>query len=235
MEAKSSSSQQVSRAVVSKRSSPPRPYTMLARQESVEETRLRITEAIMRLHETVGPRATTVSAIAEQAAVTRLTVYRHFPDESSLVNACSAHWAQQHPKPDPEKWLQIKDPVQRLRTALEQTYAWARPAAPMMSKIYQDLDTMPAFVGEYMMADERARVAALQPGFTARGAASRRIGAALAHALHWRTWESLCAAQGLADQDAINIMVGAVLAAQTTRAPRRPLETTKLTTDPGAG
>jgi AcrR family transcriptional regulator len=41
----------------------------------------------MSLHESVGPRATTVSAIAEGAGVTRLTVYRHFPDELSLVSA----------------------------------------------------------------------------------------------------------------------------------------------------
>ena len=175
----------------------------------------------MRLHEHVGPRATTVSAIAEQAAVTRLTVYRHFPDESSLVSACSAHWSQLHPRPDPEKWAAIKDPEQRLRTALKETYAWARPAAPMMSKIYRDLDTMPAFVSQYLAADERVRVAALRPGYPTRGPGSRRVSAALAHALHWRTWESLCSNQRLSDQEAINIMVGAVQAAHATRAPQR--------------
>ena len=85
---------------------------MRARQEAVDERRLRITEAIVSLHESVGPRATTVSAIAEQAAVTRLTVYRHFPDEASLVGACSAHWSRLHPRPDPESWAGIDDPVQ---------------------------------------------------------------------------------------------------------------------------
>src|SRR5207342_40566 len=99
---------------------------MGARQEAVDETRLRITEATMRLHERVGPRDTTVSAVAEEAAVTRLTVYRHFPDDESLVRACSAHWRQLHPRPDPELWARIEDPVRRLRTALAETYAWAR-------------------------------------------------------------------------------------------------------------
>ena len=175
----------------------------------------------MSLHERIGPRATTVSAIAEQAGVTRLTVYRHFPDESALISACSAHWSQRHPRPDPQKWVHFDDPVQRLQTALKETYTWARPAAPMMSKIYRDLDLMPAFVSQYLAADEQARVAALRPGLRAHGAAGRRVGAALAHALHWRTWESLCANQGLADQEAINIMLGAVLAAHSTRAPQR--------------
>ena len=196
-----------------KRSSPARTYTMRARQAAVDETRLRITEAIMSLHESVGPRATTVSAIAEQATVTRLTVYRHFPDDESLVIACSAHWSQLHPRPDPESWARIDDPVQRLRTALAQTYAWARPAAPMMTKIFRDLDAMPDFVSQFLAADERARVAVLRQGFRTRGRGVRRLDAALAHALRLSTWESLCSYQGLTDQEAINIMVGAVLAA----------------------
>ena len=167
----------------------------------------------MSLHESVGPRATTVSAIAEGAAVTRLTVYRHFPDEQSLVSACSAHWAQLHPRPDPQSWTKIDDPVQRLRTALAQTYAWARPAAPMMSKIFRDLDAMPEFVSQLLAADERARVNVLGRGFHIRGPYVRRLDAALAHALRLSTWESLCAHGGLTDPEAIEIMVGAVLAA----------------------
>ena len=190
-----------------------RTYTMRARQEAVDETRLRITEATMCLHERVGPRATTVSAIAEEASVTRLTVYRHFPDAESLVRACSAHWRQLHPRPDPQPWAKIVDPVQRLRTALAETYAWARPAAPMMTMIHRDLETMPDFVSQFLVADEKARVTVLSRGFRARGRAARRLAAALAHALRVTTWQSLCVDAGLTDQDAIEIMVGAVLAA----------------------
>lgn len=189
-----------------------RTYTMRARQEAVDETRLRITEATMCLHERIGPRATTVSAIAEEASVTRLTVYRHFPDEEALVRACSAHWRQLHPRPDPETWSTIEDPVQRLRTALAETYAWARPAAPMMTMIHRDLSSMPDFVGQFLAADEKARVTVLSRGFRIRGRAAHRLAAALAHALRVSTWESLCRDAGLADQEAIDIMVGAVLA-----------------------
>jgi len=189
-----------------------RTYTMRARQESVDETRLRITEATMYLHERVGPRATTVSAIAEEASVTRLTVYRHFPDEESLVSACSAHWRQLHPRPDLESWSKIADPVQRLRTALAETYAWAGPAAPMMTMIHRDINSMPDFVGQFLAADERARVTVLSRGFRTRGRAAYRLAAALAHALLVSTWESLCRDAGLTDHEAIDIMVGAVLA-----------------------
>jgi AcrR family transcriptional regulator len=190
-----------------------RGYTMRARQESVDQTRLRITEATMRLHERIGPAATTVSAIADEAGVTRLTVYRHFPDDATLVIACSGHWRALHPRPDASLWESIGDPVQRLRTALSETYTWAHAAAPMMTKIYRDLDAMPAFVGEFLAEDEQSRVAVLATGFRARGRPALRLRAALRHALHIRTWESLCVEGGLDDDEAVELMVAAVLSA----------------------
>jgi AcrR family transcriptional regulator len=190
-----------------------RGYTLRARQDSMSGTRERITQATVRLHERVGPRETTVSAIAEEAGVTRLTVYRHFPNEEALVTACSAHWGAQHPRPDPSTWSKIGDPVTRLRTALAETYAWMRTAAPMMTKIYRDLDTMPSFVAHSLAADEQARVAVLAAGFPARGRKTQRLAGAIAHALSVSTWESLCVNASLDDHDAVDLMVGAVLAA----------------------
>jgi AcrR family transcriptional regulator len=196
------------------RSSPKtRVYNMRARQDSVEQTRLRITDATMRLHESVGPAATTVSAIADAAGVTRLTVYRHFPDDEALVTACSGHWRGLHPSPDAKDWAKVQDPVERLRTALAETYLWARAAAPMMTRIYQDLSTMPAFVSESLAQDEQARVATLSRGFHARGHSGRLLRAALRHALHIRTWESLCVEGGLDDHEATELMVGTILTA----------------------
>jgi AcrR family transcriptional regulator len=186
---------------------------MRARQESVDETRLRITEATMRLHERVGPAATTVSAIADEAGVTRLTVYRHFPDDTALVIACSGHWRALHPRPDPVGWASITDPVDRLRTALSETYAWSRTAAPMMMNIYRDLHTMPAFVGDFLASDEQHRIATLSKGFRARGRAAKRLQTALRHALHIRTWQSLCDDGALDDDEAVALMVAAVRAA----------------------
>jgi AcrR family transcriptional regulator len=194
-----------------------RPYTMRARQNTVDETRLAITEATMRLHERVGPRDTTVSAVAEEAQVTRVTVYRHFPTEDALVVACSTHWRELHPRPDVAAWSSISDPVVRLRTALAETYRWAATAAPMMTMIHRDVDSMPSFVGEYLAADEKQRVAVLAVGFGARGRAARRLRATLAHALRISTWQSLCGDGGLTDAEAADVMVGAVLAAAQVR------------------
>ena len=165
----------------------------------------------MRLHERVGPAATTVSAIAEEAGVTRLTVYRHFPDEDGLVSACAHHWGSLHPRPDVMAWRGVQDPAERLELALTETYAWCRTAAPMMTKIYRDLDTMPAFVAEFLAEDERTRVTALADGF---GTSTRpQLAGVLAHALHIRTWESLCLNGALTDQQAVQVMTAAVHAA----------------------
>jgi len=184
-----------------------RPYRMNARQDSVEQTRQQITEATMRLHERVGP------AVAEEAGVTRLTVYRHFPDDAALIAACSAHWRSLHPRPDTAAWSAVADPIERLRMALSETYAWAHTAAPMMTKIYRDIEVLPPLVAEAIARDDAHRVDVLARGFGARGRAVCRLGAALGHALDVRTWVSLCLEGGLRDEEAVDVMVAAVLAA----------------------
>src|SRR5450756_2236866 len=77
-----------------------RPYHMRRRAEQVNQTRERITEAAARLHTTVGPAHSSIAAIAEEAGVTRLTVYRHFAHLDALFEACRAHWSARHPRPD---------------------------------------------------------------------------------------------------------------------------------------
>ena len=191
---------------------------MQARLESVDETRQRITEATVRLHQEVGPAATTVSAIAEEAGVTRLTVYRHFPDDESLFGACSAHWRARFPRPDTRVWEEVADPARRLDIALRQTYDWWVTAAPMMSMIMRDLDVMPAATREAIEADEAGRVSLLVLPFAARGAARRRLRAAVTLALRLPTWQTLCRDGGLSHREAARLMTAtAVTAAAPTR------------------
>src|SRR6185437_2801655 len=90
-----------------------RPYRMKRRAELEEQTRTRITESTVALHEEIGPARTTISAIADRAGVRRSTVYRHFPDEEALFAACSSHWRAANPAPDPAAWAAIADPAER--------------------------------------------------------------------------------------------------------------------------
>src|ERR671917_708099 len=120
-----------------------RSYRMTKRAELEAETRRRITETAVELHGTVGPARTSISAIAEQAGVRRSTVYRHFPDEAALFEACSSHWESQNPAPDMSAWAAIDDPGERLRTALTELYAFYGRTERMMENLLRDERTMP--------------------------------------------------------------------------------------------
>jgi AcrR family transcriptional regulator len=190
-----------------------RRYEMRKRAERVEETRRRITEAAVELHGTVGPARTTISAVAERAGVERLTVYRHFPDEFALFQACSGYWLEQNPPPDPAAWS-AADPALRLSDGLGELYAWYRRTEQMMANFFRDGPSVPALAGR---VDEwrgymDVVVEALTRRWRARGRRATLVRAAIGHAVDFNAWRSL-AAQGLTDADAAELMVTFVGAA----------------------
>src|SRR3954470_19742575 len=99
-----------------------RTYQLKRRAERQEETRQRILAATVALHERVGVPGTSISAVAEQAGVERLTVYRHFADEAALLTAATTYYLEANPPPDPEPWRDIADPETRLRVGLTAAY-----------------------------------------------------------------------------------------------------------------
>src|SRR5436190_6692615 len=121
-----------------------RRYVLHARGDNVAETRARIVQAIMALHQEVGPRKTTVSAIADRAKVERLTVYRHFKGEAEMFAACSGRYLELNPPPDPTAWAVERDPMRRAQRGLADLYAFFSRTAPMFAKIYLDVDEYPS-------------------------------------------------------------------------------------------
>src|SRR5215813_1118387 len=115
-----------------------RAYRMTRRAENEEQTRLRITESAVALHEELGPARTSISAIADRAGVRRSTVYRHFPDEDALFAACSAHWRAANPPPDPRTWTSIDDPDKRTRAALHELYSFYADTQSMYVSLLRD-------------------------------------------------------------------------------------------------
>src|SRR3954447_6211134 len=101
-----------------------RTYTLKRRAEQQAETRRKIVEAAVDLHTSIGPAATTVSMVAERAGVQRHTFYAHFPDERSLLMACSGLALERDPLPDAAPWRSIDDRRERLRTGLSAVYSW---------------------------------------------------------------------------------------------------------------
>jgi AcrR family transcriptional regulator len=189
-----------------------RPYRMKRRAELEEQTRTRITESAVALHEQLGPARTSISAIAEHAGVRRSTVYRHFPDEEALFEACSSHWRAANPPPDPRAWAAVEDPAERLQTALGELYAFYARTEDMYSSLLRDEPFVPVL--QERLRDFYGYLGAVQDilmaGRGLRGAAARRTRAAVGHALAFGTWRSLARDQELADGDAVALMCALV-------------------------
>lgn len=199
---------------VTEQSHPPgaRTYRMRKRADDVAGTRRRIVEAAVRLHGTIGPAATTISAVADEAGVTRLTVYRHFPDDLALFTACSAHWAAGQFLPDPEAWSCIADPAQRLRAGLSDLYRFYRSAEPMLTNVRRDRAVLPGELRERMDTADAANRDVLLQSFAARGPRGRQLAAVVGHATSFWTWRSLCLDHHLPDSEAVTAMTTLALA-----------------------
>ena len=173
-----------------------RSYTLRKRAESRDETRQRIVEATIALHEEVGPRNTTISAIAERAGVQRLTVYRHFPDENAVFQACTSTWLERHPLPPLPALGERDEPgAAALRHGLLTLYRYYRQNQGMMRASYRDAPLVPALqppmaqVAHYLDAYTIA-LATVFKGGTRWPQALRHT---LSVATTFATWERLAA------------------------------------------
>ena len=169
-----------------------RKYELKARAERQAETRRRITEATVALHEEVGPARTTVAEVARRAGVTRLTVYNNFPEERELFAACQGHWFALHPPPK-------LDPSGGIEGVLRALYGWYRETARMAENVRRDrahvpeLDALMSDTGDARMAD------------LAEALGGRPM---VVLALDFWAWRRL-AAEGLSDAESASLMARA--------------------------
>jgi AcrR family transcriptional regulator len=176
---------------------------MRARAEQLDETRQRIVDATVALHEEVGPARTTVTAIAQRAGVSRPTVYNQFPDDRSLFATCSGHWRTQHPPPELEA-----SPLEETLAAL---YGYFAENRQMLANIDRDARLLPALAdvyGQAVTARERAadtHAERLAPG-------DERVRAAMRLAFSFSTWQTLDAA-GLDANEAASLVASLARAA----------------------
>jgi AcrR family transcriptional regulator len=187
-----------------------RPYRQKVRAERQAETRRRIIESAVALHLERGPAHTSINAIAERAGVNRVTVYRHFPDARTLLEACSIHAGRLNPPPDLNRWRRIDDPRRRTEVALTQLYDYFRRTEAGWSNILRDAEVAP-LVKE--MAEKR-RLAYLREArdvllaaWPGRGARRPLLRAVLGLAVDFRTWQTMCRREELDDRTAVALMV----------------------------
>ena len=182
-----------------------RKYELKKRADDMAETHLRITEAAIELHGTVGPSRTTLSAVAKRAGVERRTLYRHFATEADLFDACSTHYFAANPWPDLDAWRAIDDPHRRLTRALDELYAYYERTAPMLGNALRDAEhndlarAAIAPLHEYLEAAAQVLVTGRR----------RLVGAAVRHALAFSTWRSL-ASNGVKRADAVELVAALV-------------------------
>lgn len=184
-----------------------RTYTLKRRAEQQADTRRRIVEAAVDLHGSVGPAATTFSMVAERAGVQRHTLYAHFPDERSLLMACSGLAMERWPPPDAAPWRAIADRRERLRTGLQEIYGWYERNAELTACVMRDAEVHP-LVREINMLRFGPYVAAYNDVLGEKLNAMQR--AVLTLALSFFTWRTLVREGGLKEAAAVAAMVQAI-------------------------
>ncbi|MHB8508061.1 MAG: TetR/AcrR family transcriptional regulator [Candidatus Dormibacteria bacterium] len=173
----------------------PREYKMGKRREKVEGTRRRIAKATYELHSTIGPAQATIALIADRAGLPRQTVYRNFGTQVELFRSCIAYGLEQYPLPDPDDWLPIADPGERVRVGLIGLYRWFEALEPVLTNSVRDHGVIQE------AADE-----AMQPVFAVfqrifetlgQGWEAGRVSPLLSLAVDFATWKKLRREQGM--------------------------------------
>ena len=184
-----------------------RNYTLKRRAERQALTRRRIVEAAVDLHGTVGPARTSLSMVADRAGVQRNTLYAHFPDEKSLLLACSAASFENDPPPDAGAWRSIPDRSERLRVGLAAVYGWYGGNAELLGCVLRDAE-------HYAPVRE---VSAFRYGpviggwHEVLGEGLSGTQRALLHlALSYHSWRALVREAGLSDGAAVDTLVRAI-------------------------
>jgi AcrR family transcriptional regulator len=166
----------------------PRRYSMERRTAAVDETRQRIVEATMSLHDEKGILATSMQDIAARAGVALGTVYRHFPSIDELIPACGGRTFEIHPPPTPAVFEGLQDGAERVGALFAALYAHyeaaERPYAVGMAEA-DHIPVLKAFMDEGM-GHIRALVSeALKP----MAPSQQGPGVAIALA-DFRTWQA---------------------------------------------
>jgi AcrR family transcriptional regulator len=189
-----------------------RAYHLNRRATSQNETRQRIIEATVHLHQLLGPTKTTISAIANRAGVERLTVYRHFPDDKTLFSACTSHYLSLNPPPDPTRWMAIIDPAERLRTGLNEIYAYHHLTEPMFTQSASALEEIPVLrevLRPFFEYWGRVQEILCSPWETT-ALANPQVRVIVSHAIKFQTWRSLVKEHHLSNVQTVDLWMSVV-------------------------
>lgn len=185
-----------------------RKYTKNKRADQQEKTRSRIVAATVALHQKLGPANTSIKAVAEKAGVQRLTVYRHFPDEESLFEACSSAYLEQHPPPNMADWSDVLDAEKRSYLAILMFNQYYRDTADMWKSVYRDLGKLEALQGPMTEFKSYLNLVSndLLAAWRLKGKKKKQCLITLRHCLLFTTWDSLMQ-EGLSEKQITELMM----------------------------
>ena len=170
-----------------------RKYTKTKRAEQQAQMRENIVEATVACHEELGPAKTSIKAIADRAGVQRVTVYRYFPDDHSLFQACTSHWLSLNPPPDVAGLKKKESADEQTFAVLLALYKYYRHTESMWTGAYRDIEEVAALKNamkgfESYIEDVRN---SLLGQWKFKGIRKKRLSITLRHCLRFNTWQSL--------------------------------------------
>lgn len=198
-----------------------RKYELRRRADAMIATRRRITDAAIELHRKVGPARTTIADIAALAGVQRHTVYRYFPTEAELLQACSTEYWSRHPWPDITAWQSVASPRERVDVALNDLYNFYGAVEPILANTLRDSDQSAEIrrVIEPFSGYLDAVTEALTTDYSPTTTDCPLLKVAVRHAIALSTWQSLVRTNGLDVTAAAGLMsslIESVVAQATT-------------------
>jgi AcrR family transcriptional regulator len=186
----------------------PRKYDMSRRAAAVEETKRRIVQATMDLHNSQGILATSWEDIARRADVAPATVYRHFPTLDELLPACGALSMEQIGLPTFDEveaaFVGVRRRRARLRRLVELVFGiYARGADVLaeMRRSRAQLDLVQTYYDELEALLDRIVAVALGP----LGVADRDA-RVIRGLVDFDVWRAL-GARGIEGEKAVEAMV----------------------------
>ena len=185
-----------------------RKYKQNTRAEKAQETRQKIVAAAVKLHEELGPANTSIKAIAETAGVQRLTVYRHFPDDVRLFEACSSHWFGLNPPPVVADVDDPIDPLSQTEKTLLAFYRYYRKTERMWFVTLHDVEELEALRGPMELAEgyfDSIRDELLNT-WKPKAAIKKQLSMTLRHCLRFSTWRSF-KTEKLSDKQIVELVM----------------------------
>ena len=176
-----------------------RKYSMRQRSTAVEQTRQRIVDATVQLHNEKGVNGTSMQDIADRADVALATVYRHFPTLDDLVPACGSRNMEFNPLPTESVFAEFDTGEERVAALVAALFKHYERGCRPYEVGFAESATLPAMAR--LMAEVAAHIEGLVSAATKPFKPDDKHLGLAAGLCDFRVWLSLIQA-GLSTEDA---------------------------------